>query len=548
MKSGVEDFVVESTPVLDLKKHSLPSSGVAKDANWDSDRTEVYADADGESAIASLVGEQGDVYPITTFPFVIGRGSECDLVLQGKGISRRHAEIIFQAGRFIVNDLESLNGVKVNGYKVSRVILEENDSLRLGEVALIFRSKGGAADDSRRAKSGSAQSGFFSKKSRESHATPVDDNTFGSSPSKKLATQFAVVVALALVSVAGYQFWLSQNQPQGKVVEVSSSSRAAAAPQSMPQVQAQPQAAATTASAPTVAEPPVQAAAADLAPAASSAEEVATSSSVAGSPDSIEPPPSLAPPPSIAKTAPGAPPKVAPRPAAVAPASVSTPDPVVQRTQQRPAEPAAASRGGEAGQARQDLVRAQDLYFKGDAQNAIALLKPLVESQSLSASLKAEVRTAYSNYSTLYNQYGAAQSAYANGDKEGAFQGWDAFMSKEGSLFGGRKSAYTQNISSRVVGEYVTLGNEASRAGDHHKAYRFWQKALDVGDNVAARIAIDNANNKAMQLYRQALRLEYVNTSKARAQWQQVTELLPPGTEYHTKASAKLAWYDKWGS
>jgi hypothetical protein len=51
-----------------------------------------------------------------------------------------------------------------------------------------------------------------------------------------------------------------------------------------------------------------------------------------------------------------------------------------------------------------------------------------------------------------------------------------------------------------------------------------------------------------MQLYRQALRLEYVNTSKAKALWMEVTELLPPGTEYNTKASAKLAWYDKWGA
>src|SRR5690606_4240874 len=113
MKNGVEDFVVESTPVLDLKKQGIPSasasfapSSSASERVWDADRTEFDTDAGGESAVAALIGEHGETYPITTFPFVMGRGSECDLVLQGKGVSRRHAEIIFQSGRFVVNDLE----------------------------------------------------------------------------------------------------------------------------------------------------------------------------------------------------------------------------------------------------------------------------------------------------------------------------------------------------------------------------------------------------------------------------------------------------------
>lgn len=542
MKNGVEDFVVESTPVLDLKKHGLSPQSVAKDANWDSDRTEVYSDADGEAAVASLIGEQGEVFPITTFPFVIGRGSECDLVLQGKGVSRRHAEIIFQSGRFVVNDLESLNGIKVNGYKVSRVILEENDNIRLGEVALTFRSKAGGTGVESPTKTSSARPGLFGKKKSVAPAVPLDD-TFGPSPLKKLATQTAIAVAVGLVGVAGYQYWVAQNQPQGRIVEASPGA-------SVPSPQVQKPAPAAPAPAPRIEEPPAPSVAS--APSTSSPDPVAKpepvvqASSSARQVDAVEPPPSLAPPPSIARVPVSQP--AAPRPSAPvsrpAPAPISQPAP--RESQTTSSTPPREFAGAD--QARQDLVRAQDLYFKGDAQNAIALLKPLVESSALPQGLKAEVRTAYANYSTLYNQYGAGQSAYVNGDKEGAFQTWNAFMDKEAATFGGRKSAYTQNISSRVVGEYVTLGNDASRSGDHHKAYRMWQKALELGDNVAARIAIDNANNKAMQLYRQALRLEYVNTSKARALWQEVTELLPPGTEYHTKASAKLAWYDRWGS
>jgi tetratricopeptide (TPR) repeat protein len=211
-----------------------------------------------------------------------------------------------------------------------------------------------------------------------------------------------------------------------------------------------------------------------------------------------------------------------------------------------PAAPAASSNLTR--QAQAALVEADRQYFQGQAENALSRLKPLVDDGRVSESVRREVKTAYNNYSALYSQYVGGQAAFGRGDKEGAFQQWTAFMGKESSLFGGRKSSYTRSISTRVVDEYVSIGNEASRKGDHHSAYRNWQKALELGDSVAARIAIDSANNKAMQLYRQALRLEYVNTGKAKSLWQEVTELIPPGTEYNTKASAKLAWYDKWGA
>ncbi|MEZ5511101.1 MAG: FHA domain-containing protein [Gammaproteobacteria bacterium] len=547
MKNGVEDFVVESTPVLDLKKHGLPTQSASVEGSWDSDRTEVYADADGESAVASLVGDRGEVYPITTFPFVMGRGAECDLVLQGKGVSRRHAEIIFQAGRFVVNDLESLNGIKVNGYKVSRVILEENDNIKLGEVSLTFRSRDGSGADAKPVAAPKAKNTKLF--ARKENIEAVQDDTFGPSPAKKLLTQGAALIALLLVGVAGYQYWLSQNQPSGRIVEVSTPTSAAKtvvppATQSS-DVQAKASAAVTS----SVDEPAV----APKQSTAASANSVATVNV-----DAVEPPPSFAPPPSISQAVENPPvvtgseAVVKPKTEAVPPAAASTkpaastakPVAVAPAVKPKPAQ----DNNALADRARQNLNRAQDLYFKGDAQSAINLLKPLVENSGMPQSLRGEVRTAYANYSSLFDQYSAGQKAYGTSDKEGAFEIWNSFMEKESSLFGGRKSAYSQNISSRVVGEYVTLGNDAAKKGDHHKAYRMWQKALELGDNVAARIAIDNANNKAMQLYRQALRLEYVNTSKARALWQEVTELLPPGTEYHTKASAKLAWYERWGA
>ncbi|MCG8536735.1 MAG: hypothetical protein MI808_16725, partial [Pseudomonadales bacterium] len=141
-----------------------------------------------------------------------------------------------------------------------------------------------------------------------------------------------------------------------------------------------------------------------------------------------------------------------------------------------------------------------------------------------------------------------AQSAFNSGDKNTAFSLWTDFMAREQKLYDGRKSSYSKQIAGKVVDEYVNKGNIASSNGDYHSAYNYWQKAVSLGDSAPAKIAIDNLTTRAQQLYRQALRLEYVNSNKAKSMWREVTNLLPPGTEYHTKASSKLAWYEKWGS
>ena len=141
MSKKSEEFAVESTPVIDLSKHMLsdgPENFSANDPleSWDNEKTEVYVDSDDDTGNAALLDNEGNRHPITAFPYTLGRGNECDFVLNGKGVSRKHAEIVFQSGRFVINDLQSLNGIKVNGYKVNRVILEECDAIKLWEVFL----------------------------------------------------------------------------------------------------------------------------------------------------------------------------------------------------------------------------------------------------------------------------------------------------------------------------------------------------------------------------------------------------------------------------
>ena len=50
---------------------------------------------------------------------VIGRSRDCEVVLSDQNVSRRHAEVRPSGGKWIVKDLGSTNGVKVNGRRIT---------------------------------------------------------------------------------------------------------------------------------------------------------------------------------------------------------------------------------------------------------------------------------------------------------------------------------------------------------------------------------------------------------------------------------------------
>jgi len=68
----------------------------------------------------------------------IGRGSQNDIVLEdpGKGVSRNHAEIRFEGGRYTLIDLGSQNGLWVSGTRVPSVVLDPDVSVAVGPYRL----------------------------------------------------------------------------------------------------------------------------------------------------------------------------------------------------------------------------------------------------------------------------------------------------------------------------------------------------------------------------------------------------------------------------
>ena len=84
--------------------------------------------------------------PITGGPVRIGRAPECELVLKDNRVSRRHARLAARDGVLVLTDLGSTNGTRVNGHRVTEVVLGAGDRVQIGETSLVVETAAAGAD------------------------------------------------------------------------------------------------------------------------------------------------------------------------------------------------------------------------------------------------------------------------------------------------------------------------------------------------------------------------------------------------------------------
>jgi hypothetical protein len=82
---------------------------------------------------------RGDArHEVRASPLVIGRSRECDITLDDPNVSRRHAELRPEDGTYWIVDLDSTNGIEVNGKRVERAKLDHEDVIVVGKTELVF--------------------------------------------------------------------------------------------------------------------------------------------------------------------------------------------------------------------------------------------------------------------------------------------------------------------------------------------------------------------------------------------------------------------------
>ena len=88
-------------------------------------------------AQASVVVD-GKRYELTKRTVVLGRSRDCDITVNDANVSRRHAEIRQEDGAYWIVDLDSTNGIEVNGRRVDRAQLGNDDRIVMGKTDLTF--------------------------------------------------------------------------------------------------------------------------------------------------------------------------------------------------------------------------------------------------------------------------------------------------------------------------------------------------------------------------------------------------------------------------
>src|SRR5258705_8610121 len=69
----------------------------------------------------------------------LGRSPDCDYVVRSPAVSARHAELRRATDGWMLRDLGSRNGTRVNGWLVKEQRLADGDVVTFGDATFVFR-------------------------------------------------------------------------------------------------------------------------------------------------------------------------------------------------------------------------------------------------------------------------------------------------------------------------------------------------------------------------------------------------------------------------
>ena len=90
--------------------------------------------------VLSLDGDILEQRVVREERLVLGRNEDCDLTIDAPDVSGRHAVIVTVVNDHFLEDLGSTNGTLVNGKRITRHLLENNDVVFLGPYRLKYQN------------------------------------------------------------------------------------------------------------------------------------------------------------------------------------------------------------------------------------------------------------------------------------------------------------------------------------------------------------------------------------------------------------------------
>lgn len=183
-------------------------------------------------------------------------------------------------------------------------------------------------------------------------------------------------------------------------------------------------------------------------------------------------------------------------------------------------------------------TEAMTLYLQGDLDGAISSWER--HSAEKEAREKLVLATALKRHLAL------ADIVARKGDADAAIVSLTKALVFHERISGGKGGPTGTRISSSLADTLSSKGEGDMKNGRYAEAFVSFTKALEAeGGDIRAREGMTQLGQKAEDLFRQAYVLEKVNPTEALNKWKQIVLMVPPNNEYYAKSRDKIASYKK---
>jgi hypothetical protein len=157
----------------------------------------------------------GATFSLEGDQLIIGRDTASNIAINDAEVSRKHARLTFQGGKYVIEDLGSTNGTFVNGQRLaSPVVLKSGDVVSLGEqIVLMYEAMaidpGATVMSARKSQPRPAPAPAPAPAPQQYYAPPPPPSAPPAAPPRMANNLpiFIVIGVLALICLCGVVLW-----------------------------------------------------------------------------------------------------------------------------------------------------------------------------------------------------------------------------------------------------------------------------------------------------------------------------------------------------
>lgn len=147
---------------------------------------------------------RGKNYELTEPKYIVGRVDNCDIYLKDPTVSSRHCEFVKTGNTYLLRDLNSTNGTRVNNVPITEQELKSSDILQIGGIEILFDCEDKFVSTALKTQTGinleGTQVGISTVK-KMSNFSPFATDNAGSDKTKRIII-LGLLILLSIVIIA----------------------------------------------------------------------------------------------------------------------------------------------------------------------------------------------------------------------------------------------------------------------------------------------------------------------------------------------------------